>query len=71
MSRKTEIPSSRRHIFVYDEDWEFLEKAYGNASENRMGVGPAIRNIIHVYVGSLKAKVQKKVDGKPQARATP
>lgn len=62
MSRKTENPSSRRHILVYNEDWEFLEKAYGNASESRLGVGPAIRNIIHAYVNSLKAKVQRRVD---------
>lgn len=52
MPRRSEIPSSRRHIWVYDEDWEFLEKMFGEA----LGTGKAIRNIIHNYVGNLQAR---------------
>jgi len=58
MSRKSLFPQSRRHIWVYDQDWEFLEKAFGA----RLGVGPAIRNILHIYVGNLKDRAQAQLD---------
>lgn len=62
MTRKSDNPSSRRHILVFDDDWEFLERSFGPSSESRLGVGPAIRQIIHIYVGNLRNNVQAKVD---------
>lgn len=64
MSKKLEAPQSRRHIWVFDEDWEFLERYFGKASENRTGVGPTIRRIIQIYVGNLRALEQKRIDAR-------
>lgn len=61
MRRSTE-PQSRRHIWVFDEDWAYLEKHFGEA----LGVGPSIRQIVRLYVNQLRAKTTKKLD-EPQA----
>ena len=62
MSAKARRPQSRRHILVFDEDWEYLDAIYGTASTNRLGVGPAIREVIHTYVSKLKAKTEAILD---------
>jgi len=62
MSRKARLPQSRRHIFVYDEDWEFLHQAYGPGTITRLGVSGAIREIIHVKVVSMKGKLEQTYD---------
>jgi hypothetical protein len=64
MSKRAELPQSRRHILVFDEDWDFLERAFGIGSPNRFGVGPAIRQIIHAKVKDMKAKLVAKRDGR-------
>lgn len=56
MSKRAERPQSRRHILVFDEDWEYLDKLYGPQGLKRIGVGPAIRQIIHAKVKALKAR---------------
>lgn len=58
MSRKALLPQSRRHLWIYDEDWAFLRKNF----DNNGGVGPIVRQIIHLYVGNLKAKQQKAIE---------
>lgn len=62
MTRKLELPSHRRHIWVFDEDWEFLQRAYGPGSQSRMGVAKATRTIIHAKVRSLKQKIAEAAD---------
>lgn len=51
MPRKSPFPQSRRHVQVYDEDWEYLASVYNpeNGSAIR-GPGHAIREIIHRQV---------------------
>jgi hypothetical protein len=56
MSKKVNRPQSRRHIFVYDEDWEFLETNFGLTSQARIGTSATIREIIHKWVKHLKNK---------------
>lgn len=62
MSRKAKLPQSRRHIFVYDEDWKFIQQAYGVGTGSRLGVSGAIREIIHAKVVVLRAKIQERYD---------
>ena len=62
MSKKARLPQSRRHIFVYDEDWDFIERWYGISSPHPIGVGRALREIIHQRVEFLKAKQAEKID---------
>lgn len=60
MSRKAIRPQRARHIFVYDEDWEFLERWIGQWKGDRrsmpIGVGAAIRDIVHARVTFLRSK---------------
>lgn len=57
MSKKSPLPHSRHHVFIYDEDWEFLLTNYGPGSVNfKIGVSGAIKTIVHAYVRKLKAK---------------
>jgi hypothetical protein len=47
---------------VFDEDWEYLEQVYGPGSDRPLGIGPAIRQVIHAYVTRLQAQTQKALD---------
>lgn len=67
MSIRAAKPQRPRHIPILDEDWEYLEKAYGTSSESKMGVGPAIRAIVNNFVKAQRALVQKKLDARPSA----
>lgn len=62
MSRKTSLPQSRRHIPVFDEDWEYLTMVFGGESDSKVGVGPAIRTMVHATVGNLRARAQAQID---------
>lgn len=62
MSRRSKLPQHRRHIFVYDEDWEFLHESYGPGTESRLGVSGAIREVVHQKVLVLRAQLQAEYD---------
>jgi len=63
MSKRSVLPQARRHILVYDEDWEFLDSAYGKDSDKPIGVGVAIRQLVHASVLRIKAQMQQALDG--------
>jgi hypothetical protein len=65
VSKKSLFPQSRRHIFIYDEDWDFLDKWYSKTSPFPIGVGAACRDIIHQRVQFLKAKQNEMIDKLP------
>lgn len=69
MSRRSELPQSRRHVLIFDEDWEFLEANYGQYSANRIGVGVAVRRIVHQQVRFLRQKAQDLADARQGAGA--
>jgi hypothetical protein len=62
VSRKAELPQSSRHILIFDEDWEFLDRYYGRLSSSRLGVSVAIRKIVHRKVSELKAQMLARED---------
>lgn len=62
MSRRARLPQSRRHIFVFDEDWDFLLDAYGPGTESRLGTSGAIREIIHAKVLVMRAGLEAEQD---------
>jgi len=62
MSRKSIAPQSRRHIWIYDEDWEYIEQRFGKGTAANIGIGPAIRRMIQVYVANLRSKEQQEID---------
>ena len=57
------LPKSRRHIFVYDEDWEFLERHFGPRAptSQRIGVGNISAEIIHAKVAELRARELERI----------
>lgn len=71
MTRRAAKPQRPRHVPILDEDWEWLEKAYGAGadSSNRIGAGPAIRGIVNIFVKAQKAKEQAILDGRLFAKS--
>ena len=67
MSRKVRLPQSRRHIWLYDEDWDFLTD-WCAAHADLLTPGPAIRESIHARVLFLKARQSTAIDDSSQAR---
>jgi hypothetical protein len=56
---------------IFDDDWDYLTQVYGPGSESAIGVGPAIRQIVHTWVGALRAKAQRVIDEPPVADKEP
>lgn len=56
MAKKHSLPQSRRHIFINDEDWEFLESRFGKSSPTPKGVGWIIRELIHAKVKQIRER---------------
>lgn len=50
MSKKSRLPHSPRHIYLYDEDWEFLETRFGPTGFKPVGVSRVIKELIHNQV---------------------
>ncbi len=67
MSRRPEIPQSRRHVIIFDEDWDFLLDHYGPHSDSRHSAGWAIRQLVHKGVLQLRASAQALADQRPAA----
>ncbi len=62
MSKRHILPASRRHLEIYDEDWDFLVENFGRHTAGALGPGPAIRNIVHAKVKALRAKQISRLD---------
>lgn len=62
MSKKSVLPLSRRHVELFDEDWEFLLRWFGPGSPNPIGCSEAIRTIVHSRVKQLRAKQNFAID---------
>ena len=63
--RKLELPTVTRHILIYQEDWDFLTKNFGQT----IGPGHAIRKIVHHRVQALRAKEIERLDQTPRAQS--
>jgi hypothetical protein len=56
--KPNKLPSRPRHIRIYDEDWDFLDLAFGRNSPKPVGATAAVRSIVHSYCKRLKEKAQ-------------
>jgi hypothetical protein len=70
MSRKSALPQSRRHLMIFDEDWEFLDSQYGMYSASKIGVGTAVKMLVHQRVMQIKARATELFDSR-QAPSMP
>lgn len=62
MSRKSPLPQSRRHVMIYNEDWDWLERAYGGQTAANLGPGVAIRQLVHGRVLYMRAQENQAFD---------
>ena len=62
MPPSIEAPSTRRHLMIRDDDWEFLNMAYGPGSRSKMGISNALRELIHTSVMRMRARVEARLD---------
>ena len=61
--KKSDLPTSKRHVHLYDEDWDFLLAEFGPGGQQRhIGVSAAIRAIVHQKVLGMKAAAAKEYD---------
>lgn len=60
MTKKSDRPTTPRHILIYDDNWEFLERYFGtNAPRTRRyGTGYMCRKIIDEKVKEMKERMQ-------------
>lgn len=59
MTRKALLPQNRRHVMIYDEDWEFINDHYGPRGPNPVGISAAIKTILHSHISKLRAKADQ------------
>lgn len=59
MSKRSVLPQSRRHLLLYDEDWEFIEQRFCADNGNTPGV--LIREMLHRRVMELREKENQAV----------
>ena len=59
MPRKSIRPQTRHHIMVFDDDWDFLLRAFGPSSVRPIGPGIAARGIIHEFVKKARARISE------------
>lgn len=64
MSRKSIAPQSRRHIWIFDDDWSFIESRFGKFSPSQMGTSAAVRTILQAWVANMRKKEQDQVEKK-------
>ena len=62
MSRKHEETVVSRHIEVYQSDWDFLQEHFGRASEAKLGVSVAIRQMVRKGVRDYQERIARRLD---------
>ena len=62
MTVRSDLPMTRRHITIYDEDWDYLHRVYGKGTEADIGVSAAIRSIIHKKVTGIRARAEAEAE---------
>lgn len=69
MTKRSELPQRRRHVIVFDEDWEFLLRHYGADTDARLGAGAAVRQIVHARVKQLRELMAQRADARAASGA--
>lgn len=67
MSKKSILPQSRRHVMMYDEDWDFLMSYYEQEPQGRPSPGIAVKEIVHKRVMAMKEQINAAISTSQQA----
>lgn len=62
MPRRLVRPQSRHHVFLYDEDWDFISAFYSKRSPSAFGTSKFVREVVHQRVLAIKAKQQEAIE---------
>lgn len=62
MVRRADHPQATHHIPIYNDDWEYLVRAYGANTATPIGPGPVVRNLVRKFVQSQKALEAQGID---------
>jgi hypothetical protein len=70
MSKKALLPQSRRHVMIYDEDWDWLERHYGQGSPHeKIGISGAVKTLVHKFVSKSRDNLLQRLDQTGQTTA--
>ena len=61
MSRREEEPTTRRHVIIYQDDYEQIMSLWGE----HPGFSFAVRNIIRQHMRRMREKALQKAGAKP------
>jgi len=50
MPKQSERPQTPHHVYIWDEDWEYLQSRFGSSGVNPVGVSDVIRRLVHRQV---------------------
>lgn len=54
MPKKERASISRRHIYLFDDDWDFVTQHF----DASVGVSTCIREVLHTWVEGVRAKIE-------------
>jgi len=60
MPRRSIYPQSRRHLWLYDDDWRFIERFI--AQQSRLSPGSWCREVIHKVVQQIREDQTARVE---------
>lgn len=66
MPRKSIAPQSRRHVWLFDDDWAFIESRFGKQSPSNLGTSAAVRAVIQSWVANMRKKEQDRIEASKQ-----
>lgn len=61
MSKKSILPQRRRHVMMYDEDWDFLLSYYEQDPQGRPSPGVAVKEVIHKRVMAMREQINARL----------
>lgn len=64
MTKKSDRPTTARHILIYDDNWEFLERYFGAGAprNRRYGTGYMCRRLIDEGVKAMRKRMQSHLE---------
>ena len=62
MPRLPLAPHSRRHIMIFDDDWEFLITHFGPGSRNPIGASRCIQAMVRKECARLRGQMAQALD---------
>ena len=63
MTKKSDRPTTPRHILIYEDNWNFLERYFGASAprNRRFGTGFMCRKLIDEGVKAMRLRMQQQL----------